>query len=102
MLVGVLEEPTPPSTVLGVDYEHLGVRGQVNVSPMVGEVVWTAWQAFLNQPGINMAALHPAMPTVEERWKLVGRARRAAVAGGQGGGDRVEAGGRGREMQWAI
>ena len=95
-------------------YEHLGVRGQVNGSPTVDEVVWTVWQAFLNQPGVNM---HPAMPNgggeVAAGWEGQGRCneRHTSWEGQEGcscwrtrgwPGERVEAGGRSRGMRGVI
>ena len=40
----------PPSRVVRVVFEHLGVRGHVDVPPTVGELVWGAWSNFLAQP----------------------------------------------------
>ena len=61
----------PPSRVLGVVYEHLGVRGHVNIPPTVGGLVWVGWQNFLAHPGVNVAALQPALPTLEEEEQLL-------------------------------
>ena len=85
----------PPSRVVGVVFEHLGVRGHVDVPPTVGELVWGAWSNFLAQPGLNLAALQPALPNAGGG---------GAVAAGQvaagpvvaGGGRGVREAGRGR------
>ena len=78
----------PPSRVLGVVYEHLGVRGHVNIPPTVGELVWVGWQNFLAQPGVSVAALQPALPNVGGGG--------AVAAGPVGGGRGVREAGRGR------
>ena len=78
----------PPSRVLGVVYEHLGVRGHVNIPPTVGELVWVGWQNFLAQSGVNVAALQPALPNVGGGG--------AVAAGPVGGGRGVREAGRGR------
>ena len=61
----------PHSRVLGVVYEHLGVRGHVNIPP-----TWASWSGLAGRiflPSLELMSLHSSQlcPTMEEKEQLL-------------------------------